>query len=115
MIRAIVVVSVDVYRPLAGHVYLEAVCLADTAVDGGLEVVFFFRFALIASVPESEVWIYLYLSEATRFRLILLIVEFFDDIFKLPLSAVLVVVVSVLVVGQFSVLIELIVVVFSVE
>ena len=34
VIRAVVVISVDIYRPLACHIYLEAVYTSDTATNG---------------------------------------------------------------------------------
>ena len=51
VIRAVVMVSIDVYRPITSLIYLEVVHISYAARYSGLKVVFFFGVTLVTSVP----------------------------------------------------------------
>ena len=51
VIRAIVMVGIDVYRTITGLVYLEVVHISYAARYSGLKVVFFFGITLVTSIP----------------------------------------------------------------
>lgn len=51
VICAIVMVSIDVYRPITSLVYLEVVHISYAARYSGLKVVFFFGVTLMTAIP----------------------------------------------------------------
>lgn len=51
VIRAVVVMSIDIESPVTGLVYLEVVHISYTARYSGFKVVFFFGITLVTAIP----------------------------------------------------------------